>query len=513
MKAHELVASLGSDLKHTHLVVVGNREPYIHLRRVREPGWWSRLLGAKPSEETTWVRPASGVVTALDPVMRTWGGTWVAHGSGNADRAVSDPSGRVRVPPDRPAYTLRRVWLTPEEEEGYYYGAANNAIWPLCHIAYARPEFNESDWDAYNLVNRRFAETVLDEIGSRPAVVFIQDYHFALLPRFIKAARPDVVVCQFWHIPWPNPETFRVCPWAEAILDGLLGNDLLSFHVQFHCNNFLETVERLLEARVDYEHFAVVHGGRPTLVKPFAISIDPELWAPPARLDRAAEEQEVRASLEIRDEIIVFGVDRLDYTKGIPDRLRAFERLLTRHPEWRGRVVFVQIGAPSREHLSRYQALTAEVDELVESINARFRSETWRPVVYVHEHRDPAQLAAFYRAAAACVVSSLHDGMNLVAKEFIASRTDHRGVLVLSRFTGAARELHEALLVNPFAVDEFADALHLALSMPEDAAGTPHACPPRPRAQPHCVRLGLRHPAHGGQYDHGHGLVSRPRDS
>jgi trehalose 6-phosphate synthase len=468
MTPNDLLATLGDQLRHMQLIVVANREPYIHVRRVREPQWWARLFGAKTAEEVTWTRPASGVVTALDPVMRACGGIWVAHGSGNADREVSDDNGRVRVPPDRPSYTLRRVWLTADEENGYYYGASNNAIWPLCHIAYARPEFNESDWEAYSRVNRRFAEAVLEEIGERPAVVFIQDYHFALLPRFIKDARPDVIVCQFWHIPWPNPETFRVCPWADPILHGLLGNDLLSFHIQYHCNNFLETVERTLEARVDYEHFAVVRGGHPTIVKPFAISIDPELWAPPPRLDRQAEERAVREALGIRDERIVFGVDRLDYTKGIPDRIRAFERLLTRHPEWRERVVFVQVGAPSRDQLTRYKALGREVDDLVTGINTRFGTDTWRPVIYVHEHREPAQIAALYRAASVCVVSSLHDGMNLVAKEFIASRTDYRGVLVLSRFTGAARDLIEAVQVNPFAIDEFGDALQLALAMPED---------------------------------------------
>jgi trehalose 6-phosphate synthase len=468
MTSDELLAAIGNQLRQTQLVVVGNREPYIHVRRVREPKWWAKWLGAKSNDEITWIRPASGVVTALDPVMRACGGTWVAHGSGDADRQASDDKGRVRVPPDRPSYTLRRVWLSDEEENGYYYGASNNAIWPLCHIAYARPEFNESDWEAYSRVNRRFAEAVLEEIGSGPALVFIQDYHFALLPRFIKDARPDVVVCQFWHIPWPNPETFRVCPWAEPILHGLLGNDLLSFHIQYHCNNFLETVERTLEARVDYEHFAVVRGGHPTSVKPFAISIDPELWAPPPRLDRAAEERSLRSTLGIRDERIIFGIDRLDYTKGIPDRIRAFERLLTRHPEWRERVVFVQVGAPSRDHLTRYKALGQEVQTLVNDINARLGGDSWRPVIYVPEHREPAQIAALYRAAAVCVVSSLHDGMNLVAKEFIASRTDYRGVLVLSPFTGAARDLTEAVLVNPFAIDEFADALHFSLSMPED---------------------------------------------
>ena len=469
MTSAELLAALGDRLKHTHLIVVANREPYIHLRRTREEraGFWARLWGRRNSrEEVYWMRPASGLVTALDPVMRAWGGTWVAHGSGSADREVADAKGRVKVPPDRPAYTLRRVWLSEDEETGYYYGLANSAIWPLCHIAYARPEFNESDWAAYSRVNRRFAETVLEEVGDRPAIVFVQDYHFALLPRFIKDARPDVVVCQFWHIPWPNPESFRVCPWGEEILHGLLGNDLLSFHIQYHCNNFLATVERTMEARVDYEHFGVVRGGHSTLVRPYPISIDPDLWAPTR--DAKSEARALRKSLGLNSERVIFGIDRLDYTKGIPDRMRAFERMLRRHPEWHKRVVMLQVGAPSRDQLTRYQALSREVEETVAAVNETYGTDGWQPVIYLREHRDPSEIGAMYRAADVCVVSSLHDGMNLVAKEFIASRTDCRGVLVLSRFTGAAKELHEALQVNPFAVDEFADALHAALSMPED---------------------------------------------
>jgi trehalose 6-phosphate synthase len=473
MTSAELVSSLAARLERTRLVIVANREPYIHVkRRVRQPrGLWSKLRRARPLErdEITWIRPASGLVTALDPVMRTWGGTWVAHGSGSADRETTDANGRLKVPPDHPSYTLRRVWLTQDEEDGYYYGLSNGAIWPLCHIAYARPEFNESDWEAYRRVNRRFADVVLEEVGRGPAIVFVQDYHFALLPRFLKDARSDIVVCQFWHIPWPNPEAFRVCPWGEQILHGLLGNDLLSFHIQFHCNNFLETVERTLEARVDYERFAVVRGGHSTQVKPFAISIDPELWAGPAKgVDRENESRVIRKTLGLGSERIIFGVDRLDYTKGIPDRVRAFERMLARHPEWRERVVLLQIGAPSRDQLSRYKALSQEVDEIVAQVNRTHGANAWQPVVYLREHREPSDIAALYRAADVCVVSSLHDGMNLVAKEFIASRTDHQGVLVLSRFTGAARDLHEAVLVNPFAVDEFADALHTALSMPID---------------------------------------------
>jgi trehalose 6-phosphate synthase len=471
MTSAELVSVLSDELRDTRLVVVANREPYIHERRVREArGFWARLRRKPPRVQVNWVQPASGLVTALDPVMRACGGTWVGHASGSGDREASDAKGRVAVPPDKPSYTLRRVWLSPEEEEGYYYGFANNALWPLCHIAYTRPEFNESDWNHYIRVNRRFADTVLEEIEGTPAIVFAQDYHFALLPRFVKEARPDAVVGQFWHIPWPNPEAFRICPWADEVLNGLLGNDLLAFHIQYHCNNFLETVDRMLEARVDPERFAVWRGGRATYVKPNPISIDPALWVGPSRPDaRAGDIRATRESLGLsRGERVIFGVDRLDYTKGIPDRLRAFDRLLDRHPEWRRRVVMVQVGAPSRDHLSRYQALSDEVDAMVRAINERHGGDGWQPIIYRRVHESPGGIAALYRAADVCVVSSLHDGMNLVAKEFIASRQDHRGVLVLSRFTGAARELEEAVLVNPYAVDEFADALHGSLSMEVD---------------------------------------------
>lgn len=474
MTSAELLSVLSDELRDTRLVVVANREPYIHRRHTIEPeGWWARIRRRQPRAEISWMQPASGLVTALDPVMRACGGTWVAHGSGSGDRDASDAKGRVAVPPDRPSYTLRRVWLSPEEEDGYYYGLSNNALWPLCHIAYTRPQFNESDWRHYIQVNRRFADTVLDEIANTRAIVFVQDYHFAMLPRFIKEARPDVIVCQFWHIPWPNPEAFRICPWGDEILTGLLGNDLLAFHIQYHCNNFLETVDRTLESRVDYERFAVWRGGRATYVQPFPISIDPALWSRPQKPEtRAADVRETRDLLGLRNgERLIFGVDRLDYTKGIPDRLRAFDRLLERHPSWRRRVVMVQVGAPSRDHLSRYQALSSEVSEMVEQINERHGGDGWQPVLYRREHQSPDEIAALYRAADVCVVSSLHDGMNLVAKEFIASRSDYRGVLVLSRFTGAARDLEEAVLVNPYAIDEFADALNGALLMdPEQQA-------------------------------------------
>jgi trehalose 6-phosphate synthase len=470
MTASELVTLLGPRLSNTRLIVVANREPYIHAKRIRQGrrGWRGWFGGGRDSVEISWLRPASGLVTALDPVMRACGGTWIAHGSGNGDREVVDEKGRVAVPPDKPSYTLRRVWLTPQEEEGYYYGLSNNALWPLCHIAYARPEFNERDWQHYRSVNERFAETVVDEIGQSRAIVFVQDYHFALLPRLVKRARPDAIVCQFWHIPWPNSEAFRICPWGDEIIDGLLGNDLLGFHIQFHCNNFFDTVDTNLEARIDREHFAVVRQEHRTYVKAFPISIDPEPWGRlPRGVSHEADSRATRQKLGLHDERLIFGVDRLDYTKGIPERIRAFERMLEHQPDWRGRVTLLQVGAPSREHLALYQSISGDVDGAVAAINQRYGTDKWRPVIYSRHHHDAESVAALYRAADVCVVSSLHDGMNLVAKEFIASRPDLRGVLVLSRFTGAARELREALDVNPFAVDEFAATLHAALTMPE----------------------------------------------
>lgn len=435
------------------LVVVANREPYIH-----------RYDG----DDIRCERPVSGLTTALDPVMRTCGGIWVAHGSGDADQAASDERGRVQVPPENPSYTLRRVWLSRQEEEGYYYGFANQALWPLCHIAYTRPRFDACDWEQYRRVNQKFADAVLEEVDGEPALVFVQDYHFALLPRFLKEARPDLVVMQFWHIPWPNREAARICPWRDEILDGLLGNDLLSFHIQYHCNNFLDTVDRSLEVKLDMEQFSVTRGGKTTYVRPQPISIDPDLAVTRTTEDPAREAIRIRKQLRIGHQHLLLGVDRVDYTKGLLERFRAIGRLLTLHPEWRRKFTFVQVGAPSRIHVPTYRRLAEEVHELVEEINWRHGDDNWRPILFLHQHHTPEQIYPLYRTATACVVSSLHDGMNLVAKEFVAARSDLHGVLVLSRFTGAAQELTDSLLVNPYAVDEFAEALHQALTMPEE---------------------------------------------
>ena len=448
-----LVSLLKERLSGLRVVVVANREPYIH----------NRVAG--PGSDITWIRPASGLVTALDPIMRATGGVWIAHGSGSADRESADERGRLPVPPHKPSYTLRRIWLTPEEEQGYYYGFSNRALWPLCHIAYTRPIFNAADWDAYSRVNAKFAEAVLEEIEGGPAIVLVQDYHYALLPRMVKRQRPDAVISHFWHIPWPHREAFRICPWQEEILDGLLGSDLLGFHVQLHCNNFLETVDRLVESRVDYEQFSVTRAAHETKVRPFPISIDMEGISQNG-LGRS-DVQAFRKGLGIRNDwALAIGVDRMDYTKGIPERLRAVDRFLERYPVWRNRFVFLQMGAPSRTEIAEYKHLNDEVDELATAINAKHGGDDWKPVILARAHHSIEDIFAAYRAADVCVVSSLHDGMNLVAKEFVAARDDRRGVLILSPFTGAAREMPEALLVNPYATDAFADAINTALTMP-----------------------------------------------
>ncbi len=433
-------------------IVVSNREPYVH-----------NYSGS----EIQCVMPASGLTTALDPVMRACGGVWIAHGSGAADKEVVDKSNKVRVPPEDPKYSLKRVWLSREEEDGYYYGFSNEALWPLCHVAYTRPVFSESDWNTYKAVNQKFADNILEEVGDKKAFVFIQDYHLSLLSRFIKKNNPNIVTAQFWHIPWPNLEAFRICPWMEEILDGLLGNDLLGFHIQYHCNNFLNTIDRAIEARVDLERFTVVKSGERTLVRPFPISVDFEEISRESQQDKVNQEMaSLKKKLGLDNEYIGVGADRIDYTKGIPDRLKAITLFLDRYPEYRGKFVFIMAGVPSRVHIAAYKKLNEEIDNLVEEINWKHQSGHYRPIIYLKEHLSHTTLMALNRMANFCIVSSLHDGMNLVAKEFVSSRTDEQGVLILSPFTGAARELTDALLVNPYATDHFAEAIKTALEMP-----------------------------------------------
>jgi trehalose 6-phosphate synthase len=453
-----LRAILEGELSGNEVIVVSNREPYIH---VQTPA------GVRVQ------RPASGLVTALEPVMRACSGTWIAHGSGSADRATVDRDDRIDVPPEAPAYRLRRIWLTHVEEAGYYSGFANEGLWPLCHIAHVRPTFRSVDFEHYRAVNERFAEAVVDEAMSPDPIVLVQDYHFALLPRMVRDRLPNATIIAFWHIPWPNPEAFAICPWRNELLDGMLGSSILGFHTQFHCNNFLDTVDRLLEARVDRESFTVTFRGSLTAVHRYPISIE---WPPQAMrsqvpVDEARRRVRERFGLPA-NQLLGIGVERLDYTKGVLERFRAVGRLLEVEPQWIGRFTFVQIAAPTRGTIGDYRDYGERVKAVADEINARFRQAAHPPIVLLTEHHEPEQVYEYLRAGELCFVSSLHDGMNLVAKEFVASRDDERGVLLLSQFAGASRELPEALIVNPYDADQCAAALHVALTMPADEQRT-----------------------------------------
>ncbi|MBI2204822.1 MAG: trehalose-6-phosphate synthase [Candidatus Rokubacteria bacterium] len=428
------------------IFVMSNREPVSHVHE----GGAIRAL-----------KPASGLVTALEPIMAACGGVWVAHGSGNADAEVG---ARVGLPQDEPTYALRRVWLTAEEEAGYYYGFANEGLWPLCHIVHERPQFRTDDWEYYRAVNAKFTEALLEEmVGVDAPVVLVQDYHFALLPRLVKAQRPDARIALFWHIPWPNFEAFRICPWQHEVLLGMLGADLIGFHTQFHCNNFLETVERTIEGRVDWDRFAVERGGHTTHVQPFPISVAPEL-----EREDAPDRGELLAGLGPEVDWFGIGVERIDYTKGLPERFRAIGRFFERWPEYRRRVTFVQLASPSRSRIPRYQQLQSEIRRTVDEINLRLGERGWQPIAYRERHHEPNEIRHWFRGALFCMVTSLHDGMNLVAKEFVTSRDDDDGVLVLSRFAGAANELRDAILVNPYDIDDMAEAIHRAITMADD---------------------------------------------
>jgi len=447
-------------LAHFRFIAVSNREPFSHIEN---------------GGSVEWTQPASGLTSAIGPIMTASKGTWVAHGSGNADRAVVDDRDHVPVPPDHPAYTLRRVWLPDHIERGYYCGLSNEGLWPLCHIAFHRPKFSQANWDCYRQANEIFAEAVLEEAGSEPAFVFIQDYHLALLPRMLKRRNRKLIVMQFWHIPWPNREIFRAFPWKEDLLGGMLGNDVLAFHLPNDCTNFLDTVDRNLdtvdrnlEALVDFERSEVVRGGHITSVRAYPISVDFEEHSRVAATPNVqAERAQWSLLLSGSPTILGIGIDRIDYTKGIIERLNGIEVLLETRPQYRRRLVFVQVGVPSRTEIPAYRALDQTIADRVEEINARWGRSTWHPILFIHRHVSQAALMALHQMADFCLVSSLHDGMNLVAKEFVASRNDGDGVLILSRFAGAAWELPDALLINPFSPDEIASAMHEAMQMPE----------------------------------------------
>jgi trehalose-6-phosphate synthase len=456
--AERLRVSLQTKLQGDALFVVSNREPYMHVFDEKDRS--IRVLV-----------PASGLVTALEPVLQACEGTWIANGSGNADREVVNDRDQLRVPPHRPTYTLRRVWLSEEEDRGYYEGFSNEGLWPLCHIAHTRPLFRPGDWMYYQRINRRFADAALSEMeGTQSPVLLVQDYHFALLPRMVKESRPDARVAVFWHIPWPNAETFGICPWQRELVDGLLGADLIGFHIQTHCNNFLQTVDRAVEALSDWDRFEVSRKGHLTRVRPYPISVAFPQESQGAQVIRISGEGRgaLFSELGVEASLLGVGVDRLDYTKGIIERFRGVERFFELYPTYQRRFTFVQIGAPSRTDIPRYQQFLDEVTVEADRINARFQAGRWKPIVLLKRHHSHEEIERYFRAASVCLVTSLHDGMNLVAKEFVVSRDDNRGALILSTFAGAARELGDALQVNPYDVDQVANAIYQALEFSEE---------------------------------------------
>jgi trehalose 6-phosphate synthase len=451
--AERLKQTLNRHLHGEKIVILANREPYIH---------------QYATDGTIEVQhPASGLVTALEPVMRACSGVWVAHGSGSADHETVDQKDHVRVPPGEESYHIRRVWLSEEEQQGYYYGISNEGLWPLCHVAHARPMFRSEDWRQYQAVNQKFADAVCEEVDSKDPIILVQDYHFALAPAMIRKRLPAATVIVFWHIPWPNAGRMGICPWRQELLEGLLGSSIVGFHTQLDCNNFMDSVDRYMETRIDRENNAVVMRGHRTLIRPYPIALEwPVRWVEAAPSPAECREQVWREFGLKPGALLGVGVDRLDYTKGIEERLLAVELLLERHPEFRGKFSFAQLAAPSRTKIERYQNLNELVERVAARINRRFGSSDYQPIILLRSHHEPAAVYRFYRAADLCYVSSLHDGMNLVAKEFVAARTDLRGVLVLSEFTGAARELTEALIVNPYDLEASSEALAVALKMP-----------------------------------------------
>ncbi len=434
------------------LVVVSNREPYMHIHSGRE---------------IKCIVPASGMVTAMEPILKACGGLWIATSSGDADRETVDKDSKIAVPPGEEKYVLKRIWISKKEEEHFYYGFSNEGIWPLCHLAHTRPVFRDEDWEYYKKVNRLFARAVLDEIKSlEQPFILVQDYHFALVPELIKNERPDAIVAIFWHIPWPNPEAFSICPWQAEILRGMLGSDLIGFHTQSHCNNFLETVNNAVDSRVQWDNFTVRIGSRTTLVKSFPISIAFTLKDYDTKDEVVLNPREILAGYNIKAQYMGIGVERIDYTKGIVERFLAIEKFLEKNPGYAGKFTFVQIGAPSRTLLKTYSDTVALVESEAARINQKFKMKDWKPILLLIRHHSHEEIIPFYKAANLCMVTSLHDGMNLVAKEFVASRNNNDGVLILSRFAGASGELKGAIKINPYDTGKMSDAIKIALEMP-----------------------------------------------
>lgn len=443
--AKKLNEFIKKKLKKYNLIVVSDREPYSKI-----------VIGKK----TKWIKPASGLVTAVEPIISAVSGKWIARGTTGEEKLL-------RVPIENPKYLLKRVFITKEDEEGYYYGFSNSALWPLSHRAYVPPIFRANDFESYKKVNKIFAEEVLQEIEG-DTIIWIHDYHLTLCSKFIKEKCKDVITAFFWHIPWRDPEAFKICPWKEEILEGMLSNDIIGFQVRRHRENFLNTIDFVLEANVLRESSSVRYKGNISAVRTFPISIDFKNISDKCKeKEIVSKAKEIREGQEVPFKILAIGIERIDYIKGVIQKLQAIDRFIEKYPDYKEKFLFIELGVRSRGHLTEYKDLLDKIENLVEQINWKHKTEKWYPIVFNDELKDYYTTLTYLSTADICIVSSLHDGMNLVAKEYVAVKNNKDGILILSEFTGSSRELKESIIINPWDSDGFADAIKKAIEMPK----------------------------------------------
>jgi alpha,alpha-trehalose-phosphate synthase [UDP-forming] len=447
MDARERLGEL-SDLFASHrLVVVSNRLPYNPVRT---------------SKGIRYVKGSGGLVTALDPVLRLCNGLWIGWDGGTGP-PMKEKRVTVSESDDEGSYQLRFVNLTEKEISHYYYSFSNRILWPLFHNFIGLSHFNSAHWKTYFKTNAYFAGEILEEANPSD-IIWVQDYHLCLVPNFIRYQHPELKPYFFLHTPFPPYDTFRVLPWRRPILEGLLGSEKIGFHVKNYADNFLDCVEKILNIPVDRERGIIGIERREVKVSWHPISIDYEAFRDIALTKRVTNRVRKRRS-HIGDFIVILGVDRLDYTKGIKERLLAVERFLEKHGKFRNRILFIQVAVPSRTRVEEYRVMKREVDETIGRINGHFTREGWPPIQYIYRSLSREELVAYYRLADIALITPGRDGMNLIAKEYVASQVDKKGVLILSEFAGAAEELTEALLVNPYDIETVSDAIYRAIRM------------------------------------------------
>jgi trehalose-6-phosphate synthase len=450
----QTIEKLTSERMRDHqLIIVSSAEPYTH---------------AYHKDKITVTRGSGGIITAMEPIIKANGGLWIAYGRGPADKEMVNEEDKLKLPPGRNQYTLKRLWISKKNLVGWYYGLCNEALWPLCHSVFERPTFRQTDWDMYVAVNQQYADAVLKEVnGKLKAVVWIHDYHLSLVPQMLKAKRPDLIVGYFWHIPWPVADIFRIFPWDKQMLEGMLSSNLIGFNRHSYCRNFLTSVSKTLEAKVDFDNLTVTYNNHVTYVRHYPISLDYLSISGASKKTKKYGKSHIKKIVTGRYEYLSLGVERLDYTKGIIEHLKAIDRFLERYPEYIEKFVHINILEPSRTLLQRYELLGREVETLVENINFKYATANWQPIHIIKETQTPNELYSLYKSANLMQVTSLADSMNLVAKEYIAAGPDD-GVLILSEQTGSADELTDAIIVNPYDIERLADAIKLALEMPKE---------------------------------------------